>query len=64
MTEIRTPFTFIQQTDGWWFQENNRYKNINQQRRRWYPRPVWTLEDALEDWLLTMSRIEQGLVRA
>lgn len=64
MTEIITPFTFIQQKDGWWFQENNPRKDIVAQRRRWYPRPVWTLEEALEDWLLTLSRIEKRLVTA
>lgn len=59
MTPISTPFTFVQMKRGFSFIENNPRKEGHRQIKRFYPTPLWHIEDAYEDWASTMLAQEQ-----
>lgn len=59
MTPINIPFTFMQTKRGFSFMENNPRKEPHRQVKRFYPAPLWHIEDAYEDWATTMQAQEQ-----
>lgn len=58
MTEVRTPFKFWQSKEGWNFEETNPRKAHYQQRKMFYKRYEWTLEEAWENWATQLERDE------